>query len=984
MAFILIGFIVIVGVLGLAWVLVPSKKDDLADEPTNMKEKSKSAGSAQQVREDAQRLPYRYADDQLFIHGDSVWTGLRLTTHPEELASADELTTMATEPGRVFAALGRAGRPVEWHLKIVEKPVDAAAETAKILDAAWLPTENYRRYTERIAEYQQRLGASERDVALFIKLGSLAHGPAVDLGETAADMPRTRGEGREALTSRAGEIVTGVAEEDLSAATIERWQRVADAVHQTFSRLGEPLSRADLVYHIRKPLHGHLAVPKEPLIHSRAWGRSQFDLVVDFRGDNSRPTHIGIEQVDDETGQQLTSYTTTLVVASWPENLRFQQYQAWARRVGELDFPVDVSWRGTLLPPDRFTKEITKIANNLRDEYEDMVAGGRTPDQQLTDQVAVSKEAVDVAVDSPRPGFEGRMRFSVSAPTVEELNRRASELKKHLERQAGVEVLRAKRLQWRLLQEALPGDAPALPIAPYQRIQSLETFGIGLPTAGVNIGDRTSRDRSGQVLGWKGPFIGWSGRFPVHYGLHVGPARNMGAGVACAGASGGGKSSLGLLKFWQESEAGTECVAIDPKVDFAQMCYYLGFGAQVNDPDFEQEAAEGTIGTPGSRFQPVNAEFWAETRIIDLLKSHDGVLDPWSITPDVHAGRLVAETMLAGFVGQQMWQRIQVPVTVAMETVLDRYDQRIQEAMAQGASAAQAAAAAPRPTAWEVVQNIEEQLEQAQADAASRTDKLAELELAATVLRSLRKMPYARLAFAKEPKPFETVHKRRTVITLRGLELPQDDNPDNWQAPDRLASTILQMVMRMASQMLDVKLERHPVTGNMATRPKALFVDESYVVTATPAGRSLLQRALKQGRSYAMVVYLITQQVTDLIKIEDAESREGGTNQIHSAFAFLQKSVEEARRVAPMLKRDPDDPRVIASLMEPHLETGVCMYRDADNRVGTTEIDLVFAELLRATDTNPKTRPVRQSVDPPASVAAWSFQSDITDWEVAA
>ncbi|MGW0673166.1 ATP-binding protein [Streptomyces sp. NPDC002746] len=981
MGALIIGFVAIMAVLALAWFLVPSKKDDLADEP---KRDKKSTAGGTQTREDAQRLPYRYADDTMFIHGDSVWTAIRLTTHPEELASPEELTAMATEPGRVFAALGRSGRPVEWHLKIVEKPVDAGAETAKIVDAAWLPTANFRAYVERIAEYQQRLGASEREVALFIKLGSLAHGPAVDLGETAAEAPRARGETRPGLTARAGEFVTGVAEEDLAPAAIERWRAVAASVHQAFGRLGEPLSRADLVYHIRKPLYGHLAVPKEPLIHSRAWGRSQFDLVIDFRGDNSRPTHIEIEQIDEETGQQLTSYTTTLVVASWPENMRFQQYQAWARRVGELDFPVDISWRGTLLPAERFTKEISKIHNNLKDEYEDMVAGGRTPDQQLTDQVAVSKDAVDIAVDNPRPGFEGRMRFTVAAPTVEELNRRASELKKHLERQAGVEVLRAKRLQWRLMQEALPGDDPKLPIAPYQRIQSLETFGIGLPTAGVNIGDRTSRDRSGHVLGWKGPFIGWSGRFPVHYSLHVGPARNMGAGVACAGASGGGKSSLGLLKFFQESESGTECVAIDPKVDFAQMSYYLAFGAQVNDPDFEQEAAEGTIGTAYSKFQPVNEKFWAETRVIDLLKSHDGVLDPWSITPDVHAGRLVAETMFAGFIGQQMWQRIQVPVTVAMEAVLDRYDQRLQAAMSQGASAAHASDTTPRPTAWEVVQNIEEQLAAAQEDAASRADKLAELELAVTVLRSLRKMPYARLAFAKEPRPFETARRRRTVITLRGLELPQDDNPDNWQAPDRLASTILQMVMRMASQMLDVKLEQHPMTGNMATRPKALFVDESYVVTATPAGRSLMQRALKQGRSYNMVVYLITQQVADLVKIEDAEAREGGTNQIHSAFMFLQKSLEEARRVAPMLKRDPDDPRVIASLLEPHLETGVCMYRDADNRVGTTEIDLVFVELLRATDTNPKTRPVRQAVDPPADVADWAFQSEMNDLEVAA
>ncbi|MFF1714373.1 ATP-binding protein [Streptomyces sp. NPDC058268] len=976
----IIGFVAIVAILTLVWFLLPSQKDD---EITGKDKKSQSAKKPE-VREDAQRLPYRYADDQFFVHGDSVWTGIRLTTYPEELASAEELTSMATEPTQIFTQLGRGDKPIDWHLKIVERPVDAAAETDKIVGAAWLPTDNYRAYIGRIAEYQQRLGATEKDVVLFLKLGTLSHGPAVDVGES-ADSGRGRTAVKSGVTAAVGELVTGVAEEDLSASTIARWQGIAQYVHASFARLGEPLSRADLVYHIRKPLHGHLPVPKEPVIHSRAWGRSQFDLVVDFRGDNSRPTHIEIEQIDEATGESQTSYTTTLVVASWPENIVFQQYQAWARRVGELEFPVDISWRGTLLPTEKFSKEITKIRDNLGDEYQDMVAGGRTPDQQLIDQVAVSKDAADQAQDQPQPGFEGRMRFTVSAPSVEELNRRASELKKHLERPAGVEVLRAKRLQWRLLQEALPGDDPKLPIAPYQRVQSIETFGIGLPTAGVNIGDRTSRDRSGHVLGWKGPFIGWSGRFPVHYGLHVGPARNMGAGVACAGASGGGKSSLGLLKFWQESESGTECVAIDPKVDFAQMCYYLAFGAQVNDPDFEQEAAEGTIGTASSKFQPVNPEFWAETRVIDLLKSHDGVLDPWAITPDVNAGRLVAETMFAGFIGQHMWQRIQVPVTVALEAVLDRYDQRIQEAVAKGATTAEAARTSDRPTAWEVVQHIEQQLAAAEADTNSRPDKLQELELAVTVLRSLRKMPYARLAFAKEPRPFETTRKRRTVITLRGLELPQDDNPANWQAPDRLASTILQMVMRMASQMLDVKLEQHPTTGRMATRPKALFVDESYVVTATPAGRSLLQRALKQGRSYAMVVYLITQQVGDLIAIEDSEAREGGTNQIHSAFMFLQKSPEEARRVAPMLKRDPDDPRVIGSLMEPHLETGVCMYRDADNRVGTTEIDLVFAELLRATDTNPKTRPTRQSVNPPASVMAWSFQSEIEDeLEVAA
>lgn len=135
-----------------------------------------------------------------------------------------------------------------------------------------------------------------------------------------------------------------------------------------------------------------------------------------------------------------------------------------------------------------------------------------------------------------------------------------------------------------------------------------------------------------------------------------------------------------------------------------------------------------------------------------------------------------------------------------------------------------------------------------------------------------------------------------------------------------------------------------------------------------------MRRALKQGRSYLAVIVLITQQAIDLVQIEDSEARSGGANQIHTVFAFKQKSAQEASLVAPLLGRPESDTKVSNALQE--LRTGVCLQRDVDKRVGTVAVDLVFQEILAATDTNGTTRPGRQATDPPLSVWDWTFMQE--------
>ncbi|MDX2941202.1 MULTISPECIES: ATP-binding protein [Streptomyces] len=931
-----------------------------------------SSGAGASARREDLRLPYRYADDMIFVHGDSVWTGLVLPNAIDEYLNAQELQAMAEGPPRGLLNLARGDRNVECHYRKVYQPITAMTWAEDLNAVAWDPTDNYKAYNLRKAEYQERIGANRERNVLLVKLGSLKRSSGGSGVMSEDDEPYDEPgllRGVRGAADHVAATATGVADEYLSPSVVAEWTQVATEVHESLETLrGTPLTREELVWLIRKPLHGDLPVPPEPVLGSRAWGPNAFDLVVDFSGEN-RKTHIVLNQYDEVTGEQQTSYTTTLVAANWPAETRFRQSTAWARYAAQhVDFPVEIDMRFTLIPYLKFKDRADKIRGNLVDEMNDMANSGRSPDTKLAHQVTRAQELVDDIEEHKMPGMEAQIRFTISAPSVKELERRRRVLEMQFKQDLKVTLLRPTRQQWRLLQSQLPGDAPKLPIAPYLRLQEVEQLGAGLPTAGTELGDNPEQ-RSGKRLGWVGNLVGWAGKMPVHYSLHVGPARNDGGGLAIVGASGGGKSSLALQKFYEESESGVRCLVIDPKTDFAQLCYYLAFGSQVNDPAFSGDAEAGLLGTPQSRFQPVNPEFWAETEVVDLLKGQAGVLDPWVIARDVPAGRLLAESMLRGFLGDEDYQRVRLPVIEAMATVVGRYNSAMRQAVDQGLTARDADAQVPRPTLWQVVDEVVTAYEQALASGDREATK--DLKLAQMLLTELRTLPYARLAFSEQPQPLSAMRKRRTVITLRGFQSPAASDPRSWNPAERLAATALMAVVELGSQMLDVGYEKNPVTGEIGLRPKALFVDEAYVVTATESGRDLMRRALKQGRSYMAVTVLITQQAIDLVQIEDSEARSGGANQIHTVFAFKQKSAQEASLVAPLLGRPEDDPKVVAALQE--LRTGVCLQRDADKRVGTVAVDLVFKEILAATDTNGTTRPARQGVNPPLSVWDWTF-----------
>lgn len=910
---------------------------------------SRDEREEQREVEDHRRLPYRYMDGggKFFIHGKGVWTGVRIASLTDELLTSEDLSREVMKRNSSLLALSRnAPRAITCHLRLAHKPVSAAEWAEALIAQAPNPTQFFIDHTRRIAERLGEQGETKIERVLLVRLGDVGRAP------------------KNGAAGAITESVTGVNTHDVSEQEIAAWGQAAEDVHATLGGFGdEPLDRDTLVWLIRKPLHGHLPVPTAPDLGTRAWGRGEFELIADLNGRNGKQFLV-LEQ-EDADGVRAESFTCVMVLKKQPGTIEFRRNTAWIRHALAFRGTVDVSWRFRLLPHKMMKERLTDIHKDINDEFNDMEKAGITPDAMFVKQFEQAVDARDeMALNGDQGGMEGSAQFVLSAPTRAELEKKRKAFEQYMAT-IEVEVIRPTRMQYRLVEGLMPGDGARLAVAPYTHLTDPDIFGIGLPTSGTEIGDNPKVARDGRTLmGWVGQYLGTTGETgqAVYNDFHVGPARSKPGGIAIVGGSGGGKSSLGLLRFLFDSEAGRTCTAMDPKVDFAQMIYYLAFGHQVTMDGFTDEADRGLLGTPGSRFQPVNRPFWDDTDVIDLQRAHEGAVDPWVVARTVAEGDLLAETALMLFLSPSDWQYMSRHIISALGRVSAQWKSRIADyTMMHGVSAAEAEEFVDRPSLWKVIQQVEAEVEMRRNDGVKDSEMLSLIDTA-DALNRLKGMPYARLAFSERPVSFGALRKRRTVITMRGFRAPESDNQSQWRPDERMAAGILHLVVEMQSGQL-----------SEGDHPKALYIDESYVVTATSSGRQMVARAIKQGRSYNYVTVLITQQSEDLAQIESAERKSGGGNQFQEFFVFRQKNDDEARQAVPLLGLDPSVYENLLAVQEPALATGWCVMRDVDDRVATIGVDLMYEELWNATETNPTQRAKRQSNHLPLSVNDWTW-----------
>ena len=941
-----------------------------------------SAGRPERRQREARRLGYRYADDKIFIHGEGVFAGLVMTTSTDEFATPGEIADIAMLPvGMSRDLLGLFdGEGVLCHELVRYRPITTTGWLAQLLGQAWHPTVMYRVLAGKVAEHISN-SSPQRMWALVVRLG---------------DFPGPTGADPYAEVSAA---VLGVAEERITTKDLTHWWARADNLHDVMARHGaEPLTRRDLLWLVRKPSYGHLPVPDAPVTRRRPWRGGFFELAATLRGRNLGGGYIELHRRDPDTGQDGTSFTATLVVADQPPRQLFNPRNPWARRLSKLTFPAEISWRYTLLPAKEWKRLADKAVANVEDERKDREKAGAEEDlafEARQDQAEQIK--ADNSDGNAQPGMIGRLRITVSAPTLKLLARAVGDVKSVM---GEIEMQVPEHAALPLLVEQLPGEdvstdlgslsaGPAGGISLWQRYSDTYQPAIGLLGSHNQVGDRIQVER-GRALGWIGMVAGYvkSNGSVVHTDVHAQIGRGHGAGTAILGASGSGKTSYALLNFFWLSESGVRCSALDPKIDFANFVYYLSFGPQVLHPAFMDDADAGVLGTPASRFQPINRQFWDETEIVDLARGARGSQDPWRITRTFHDGYNLALDLTDVVFTEDAHRRI---VRKGLRLMFAAYKQ----ATADGQPFV-----CGYGDVLTYIQTERDELEtdylntrKAGADTSSLRQARDEFDEVITRFENGCEVPFLRLLMGRgnDPGPANRGRWiRRVIYTMAGFKTPDHpDQPPLWTDADRNASAaMLAVLYRMRKENLSGRLAPNPITGAMEMPPTAAFVDEGNMVTAFAPGRGFLVVNLRQGRSLNSGLFFIDQQPRGVNNIEE-EARKAGSpevNQFGTVALFRQKSKSEALAGLELLRSSDDDvpsherdalarnlqSEEVGGLLRP----GDCALRDPDSRVAVTTVDQMFFVLQRAAQTNPVLKPIDWAIPVPADPHEWEINPE--------
>jgi hypothetical protein len=173
-----------------------------------------------------------------------------------------------------------------------------------------------------------------------------------------------------------------------------------------------------------------------------------------------------------------------------------------------------------------------------------------------------------------------------------------------------------------------------------------------------------------------------------------------------------------------------------------------------------------------------------------------------------------------------------------------------------------------------------------------------------------------------------------TSITIAHLSVPDPVTPRaDFSTEERTGHALLHLLAAYALHLTATDPGRH----------KTLIFDEAWLLLGTPAGRALLQRINRLGRSHNATPILATQTLGDVAELEGL---------IGAVLAFGVETNDEAWRALRLVHLDADDERLQRQLRG--YRRGRCLMRDYEGRVAPVQIDVLDPALLAALDTTPR------------------------------
>ena len=292
-----------------------------------------------------------------------------------------------------------------------------------------------------------------------------------------------------------------------------------------------------------------------------------------------------------------------------------------------------------------------------------------------------------------------------------------------------------------------------------------------------------------------------------------------------------------------------------------------------------------------------------DPRVFDLRDGHDGMLDLFSLGGNAAEAKLRAIEFIELLIGES---KFTTPREQAVHLAL---------AAMEGD---------PQPSLLKMV------------DFMAASDSVEAKNLA-TTLRLYSELPFSRLCFAPNTGERLQPENGLTVVTLLGLDMPSVDvAPPSYTPSNRLAVAVMYLLTQYTRQLMLSMDKNHP---------KAICIDEAWVLTSTPQGAKLIPEVARMGRSHNTALVLVTQNAADL-------SSQSVTNSMSSRFAFRSRNSAEMSDIATFFDMSEDYSQTIADL-----ENGECLFKDPYDRIARVQIDGEWDPAARrAFETNPEKR----------------------------
>lgn len=379
-----------------------------------------------------------------------------------------------------------------------------------------------------------------------------------------------------------------------------------------------------------------------------------------------------------------------------------------------------------------------------------------------------------------------------------------------------------------------------------------------------------------------GPYIGRTGvqQRPVYIDPSLPPTLNRSASIAFLGSLGGGKSYTANLLTY---------LAV----------VWQGARALVLDP--KGERTNWLTDLP---------ELAGQVEVITLSAAErdSGKLDPFVMLGD-------------SFTEEERKETVNLAVSIlSFLANIPTGDERFLALMRAVDEVSQMA----QPAMLKVV----ERLEQLGAESPS-TAALAHY------LRALSGLAYANLIFGRGGEGGLSLQQRLNVLQLQSVVMPPPGKPrEEFSLEELLSMALMHAITAFATRF--TRQEREVF--------KIVLMDEAWALLSSTQGRALVSQLLRTGRAMNNAVYLISQNVADLLD-------ERIKNNIGVKFIFRSHDHGEIAQVLEFLNLEPEEESVLAVR---GLETGQALLQDLEGRVGVVTIDAVLPHLARAFDTRPR------------------------------